>query len=295
MKISTDLVKSLVEEKDPVDVVGNELVNIWHGASKKDVDIKDFYDHTEDDARSFEEFILKSYDEFYDLLAKVCTQHKSIFDLHEGASILIMDGMSLREGALICKMLKDNYRAELRYGFSAIPSDTSQFREKNAISGFKEINDADNIRLKGDEKIVWSQFPDVMLDKIQVGRTIISSLENMYKRCEDIVRTVVETLENERIIITSDHGYTRTEPKYTFSVQGKSSRRLKDLLGGKRYTSMDDVDAEDLMREGYVKEINGYYIVKSRYVWPVPGRSSIYLHGGISLMECFTPVIEVTK
>lgn len=293
MKISIDLIRSLAEEKDPVRVVGNWLVDLWCSASQRDAEIRDFYDSTEDDARSLEDFILKSYDEFYDLLARSCVQSRSIFEKYQEASFLIMDGMSLREGALIYKMLKENRSAKMEYGFSTAPSDTIQFREKNRISDFREINDASNIRLKGDEKIIWSQFPDVMLDKIQVGRTVISSLEEMYKRCEDIVRNVVEKFEGKKIIITSDHGYTRTEPKYTFSVQGKSIRELQNLFGGKRYARMNGADAGTLKKEGYVMEFNGYYIVKSRYVWPVQGRSSIYIHGGLSLMECFTPVIEV--
>lgn len=58
---------------------------------------------------------------------------------------------------------------------------------------------------------------------------------------------------------------------------------------------MDNLDVEDLIREGYVKEFNGYYIAKSRYLWPVPGKYSIYIHGGLSLMECIVPVLEVKK
>lgn len=52
---------------------------------------------------------------------------------------------------------------------------------------------------------------------------------------------------------------------------------------------------EDLKNGGYVTEFNGYYLAKSRYLWPVSGRFSIYIHGGLSLMECFVPVLEVEK
>ena len=51
----------------------------------------------------------------------------------------------------------------------------------------------------------------------------------------------------------------------------------------------------ELVDEGYVIEYSGYYLIKSRFIWPVPGKYNVYLHGGISLMECYTPIIEVYK
>ena len=146
-----------------------------------------------------------------------------------------------------------------------------------------------------DRKYIWSYFPDVMLDKIKTGHTVISSLEEMYEVVEKIVIEILAVLKAEKIVITSDHGYIRTEAGFVFPVPEKAKRKFQRIFGSKRYVKMDDVDVEDLIKEGYIKEFNGYYIAKSRYLWPVPGRYSIYIHGGLSLMECIVPVLEVEK
>jgi len=183
------------------------------------------------------------------------------------------------------------------FNFSTVPSDTEFFREKikKSINDFNQINNPENIKLTGDEKYIWSQFPDVMLDKIQAGHTVISSLEAMYEVVEKIVLEILSKIKTERIVITSDHGYIRTEAGFVFSVPDKAKRKFQQIFGSKRYVKIDSINIEDLIKEGYVKEFNGYYLAKSRYSWPVSGRYSIYIHGGLSLMECFVPVLEVTK
>ena len=298
MKVKTNFVMELIESTSPVITVGNKLLELWLSIAEKENEIGDYYYKGEEKARDFEEFILKSYWEFYDLLAKACLKEKDVFQLYPNATIVIMDGMSIRESALLYNFLKgEGYNVEHSFNFSALPSDTEFFREKIAksMSNFSQIKNPQSIRLAGDEKYIWSYFPDVMLDKIKTGHTVISSLEEMYEVVEKIVIEILAVLKAEKIVITSDHGYIRTEAGFVFPVPEKAKRKFQQIFGSKRYVKMDDVDVEDLIKEGYIKEFNGYYIAKSRYLWPVRGRYSIYIHGGLSLMECFVPVLEVSK
>ena len=298
MKLSTNFITSLIKDEKPVYSVGNELLNIWFKSLEGSTDLRDFYYKGEEEAKSFEEFILKVYGEFYKHLARTCVNEPCVLQESADASFIVLDGMSLREGVLIYKALRDEgYKTRINCGYSAIPSDTSSFREKAGVfmGVFKAINNPKNIRLNADERFIWSQFPDVMLDKIQVGHTVISSLEEMYKTTETIVKEVVDTLEADKILILSDHGYIRSEAGFWFTVGDDAKRRLQEVFGSKRSIAIDDVDVEDLIKAGYVTDFGGYYLVNSRYVWPVSGRVSIYMHGGLSLMECITPVIEVIK
>ena len=298
MKVKTSFVMELIESTNPVITVGNKLLKLWLNMAEKENDIGDYYYKGEEEVRDFEEFILKSYWEFYDLLAKTCLKEKDVFQLYPDAAVVIMDGMSVRESVLLYNLLKcEGYNVKHEFNFSAVPSDTEFFREKikKPIGDFSQINNPKNIRLASDEKYIWSYFPDVMLDKIITGHTVISSLEDMYKIVEKIVLEILSRLKTERIIITSDHGYIRTEAGFVFSVSEKAKRKFQQIFGSKRYVEMDNLEVEDLIREGYVKEFNGYHIAKSRYLWPVRGKYSIYIHGGLSLMECFTPVLIVEK
>ena len=298
MKVEPNFVTDLIESENPVITVANKLLKLWLSMVENEKKIGNYYYKSEEKARDFEEFILKSYWEFYDLLAKACLKEKNVFQLYPNAAVVIMDGMSIRESVLLYKLLKDKgYNVKIGFNFSAIPSDTEFFREKinKPINDFFHINNPKNIRLTGDEKFIWSYFPDVMLDKIKTGHTVISSLEETYKVVEKIVIEILAKIKAERIVITSDHGYIRTEAGFVFSVPDKAKRKFQQIFGSKRYVKMNSINVEDLINEGYVKEFNGYYLAKSRYLWPVPGRYSIYIHGGLSLMECFVPVLEVEK
>jgi len=298
MKVETNFIMELIESNNPVLTVGEKLLKLWLSRAEKDNGIGDYYYKGEEDTRDFEEFILKSYWEFYDLLAKACLKEKDVFQLYPDATIVVMDGMSLRESALLYNLLRgEGYNVKHGFNFSAVPSDTEFFREKikKPMGDFSQINNPKSIRLTGDEKYIWSYFPDVMLDKIKIGHTVISSLEEMYKVVEKIVLEILAKLKVEKIVITSDHGYIRTEAGFIFSVSEKARRKFQQIFSSKRYVKMDDIDVEDLVKEGYVKEFNGYYLAKSRYLWPVSGKFSIYIHESLSLMECFVPVLEVEK
>ena len=238
MKIETNFIMELIESNNPVSAVGDRLLKIWLDNTERDDEIGDYYSKGEEEVRDFEEFIVKSYWEFYDLLARACLKEKDVFQLYPDAAIVIMDGMSIRESALLYKSLKNKgYNVKHEFNFSAVPSDTEFFRKKikKPISEFHQINNPKNIRFSGYEKYIWSYFPDVMLDKIKTGHTVISSLENMYKIVEKIVLEILSRLKARRIVITSDHGYIRTEAGFVFSVTDKVRRKLQQFFGSKRY------------------------------------------------------------
>jgi hypothetical protein len=117
----------------------------------------------------------------------------------------------------------------------------------------------------------------------------------MYKTSEEIVLRVLERINSKKIIIFSDHGYIRSESGFSFSVPDPIKKKLREAFGSSRYITMDKTELSDFVQVGFVVDFAGYYLIKSRYIWPVPGKYNIYLHGGISLMECFVPVIEVEK
>ena len=301
MKIDNDFITSLITCDNPVPYVWECLLNIW--LNHANGDLKEYYYRGEEEAFLFEDFLLKTYDElFTKVLPRACLNEPSPFRKETSdVCFILMDGMSIREGVLIFNALqKQGLAPKMSHFLSAIPSDTQSFRGKikSDLSGkdkFVEINNPKKIRISPDVRYIWSYFPDVLLDKIQIGHTVISDLENMYKTTEEIVFEVLERIESKKVIILSDHGYIRLEPGFSFSVPDSTKKRLRETFGSSRYTPMGKCDITDLVQAGFVVDFAGYYLVKSRYIWPMPGKYNIYLHGGISLMECFVPVIEVER
>ncbi len=298
MRIETNFATEIIKDNDPISLIKKRVLEIWLNKVEEGNAIEDYYYKGEEEMRDLEEFILKSYWEIYDILARACLVEKDVFRLYPEATIVVMDGMSIRESALLYNLLKTKYSVRHEVAFSAIPSDTEFFRKKikKSLNDFSQINNSKNIRLVGNKKYIWSYFPDVMLDKIKTGHTVISSLEEMYKVVENVVLAVLENVNAERIVITSDHGYLRTEAGFTFSVlKNKAKEKLQQVFGGKRYKRIGAISVESLINEGYIMEFNGWYLAKSRYLWPVSGKFSIYIHGGLSLMECLIPVLEIKR
>lgn len=301
MKIDNNFIKSLAKEKNPIPYVWQTLWNIW--LRHANGDLKDYYYRGEEESFLLEDFLLKTYDEFFTKeLCRSCLNEPSPFqNVIDDPCYIVMDGMSIREGALIFKALqKEGFAPKINYSFSSIPSDTQSFREKikSDLSGsnkFIEINNPKNIRISENEKYIWSYFPDVMMDKIQVGRTVISDLVNLYTTTEKIVTELLRKVNSRKIIFFSDHGYIRSEPGFSFSLQESKKKKLREVFSSSRFIPMDKADLSEIVLDGYIFEYSGYYLVKSRYIWPVPGKYNIYLHGGVSLMECLVPVIEVEK
>lgn len=301
MKLNTDFITSLIKCDNPIPLVWENLLNIW--LDNAGGHLKEYYYSGEKDAFLFEDFLLKTYDEFFtEVLPRACLNEPSPFQ--KGTSdvcFIVMDGMSIHEGVLRYETLqKQGIASKMYYSLSAIPSDTQGFREKIKpdLSGnnrFVKINNPKKIRISGQESLIWSYFPDVMLDKIQIGRTVISDLENMYKTLEEIVLGVLERINSKKIIILSDHGYIRSESGFSFSVSDPARKKLREAFGSSRYIPMQRCDLSDLVEMRLVVDFSGFYPVKSRYIWPAPGKYNIYLHGGISLVECFAPVIEVER
>jgi hypothetical protein len=298
MEFKTDFIKSLMEQPDSVDAVGRELIQLWADSARNN-NLEEHYYKGEESVKDFEDLFVNSYPEFYDALAKTCINRKNVFDLYPSAKIIVMDGMSLRESALLFNaIMHKGFSVKQEFNFSSVPSDTENFREKIGYSkrNFSTINSENDINsLTNDAQLFWSSFPDILLDKIQVGHTKISSLVQMYETVEKIVFSILSKIEADTIIITSDHGYIMTESGLNFPLDNKAKDECQRAFGSKRYVSIGNLYLDSLVSKGYIKDFNGYYVAKSRYLWPVPGKYSIYIHGGLSLMECFTPVIVIER
>lgn len=301
MKIYSKFIKSIIEDDNPIPCICQNLFDIW--LNHADKNLQDYYYKGEQDSFTFEKFLLKTYDEFFSKeLPRACVNSLSPFKCaSEDTCFIVMDAMSIREGIFLYRALcKKGFTTKISYSLSSIPSDTLSFREKirselSVYPKFFPINNHKKVLISGNENYIWSQFPDVMLDKIRVGRTIISDIEEMYEITEKIVFGLIKQTNFKKIIILSDHSYIRSESGFPFSVSEKAKKPLRELFGNSRFIPMRKNSISEHIFPDFVIDCAGYYLVKSRYIWPMAGKYNIYLHGGVSLMECIVPVIEVEK
>lgn len=291
----TDNLTRLVEEDDPVSPVWDALWDIWYPAGDN---VPDHYGR-EGDAVGYERLLLDVYTEFFQqTLPDKCVSESSL-KVPEGGTFVVMDAMSVREAALFVDMLiEEGYEPETGYSFSSTPSETKFYRDRVNYSQLKKDHKWTDVKsqepnLDGDEEIVWCRFPDALLENIQEGKTKLSSIEEMYEKTETALQAILNQLHTNRVVIGSDHGYARLDSGHTFQISDAEKSALQEAFSG-RFKSVGDVDATQLVEDGLVVEADGYYMPVGRYTWPARGKYSTFQHGGLSLLECITPRIEVT-
>jgi len=293
--VATDDLAQLVEKDDPVPPVWDALWDIWYPAGG---DVSDHYGR-EDDAVSYERLLLDIYREFFDeVLPNRCVNGASL-DIPDGDTFVLMDAMSVREAAMFVDMLEERgHEPETGYSLSSVPSETKFYRDRVDYSDIKREHKTADVKsqdpsLDGDEELVWCRYPDALLENIQEGKTKLSSIEEMYEKTETALRAILDQLNTDRVVIGSDHGYARLDAGHTFQITDGQKSALQETFSG-RFESVGDVNASHLVEEGLVVEADGYYMPIGRYTWPARGKYSTFQHGGLSLLECITPRVEVT-
>ena len=299
MTIENSFIIDLINTNDPLDIVFQYIrkllkpnENYYFGNNKI---IEAFY-KKELQIRELECFLIKTFSEIYDnYLTEECLKFKTF---NSKNPIVFMDGLSLREAILFQNDLKDKYSVDLNYSFSSLPSDTINFKS-NCDLNFGDnsyiINDSNLTSINGNEKIYSSRFPDAFMENIQEGNTIIQTIPEIYNKTFKILTNLLERINSNHIKIISDHGYISLEPEYVIPIDPSIQKLIAKVMGGGRYRLASEINAKKFVNDGFLIKANDFYIVKSRYTWPISGKYKVFQHGGLSLMECFTPILNIKK
>jgi len=297
--LTSDRLKELIESDDPIEAVWEALWDIWWPPAD---DPSEHYEHDREWASvELERTLVDIYWEFYaNELPWRCVNDAAI-EIPDEGTFLVMDAMSVREASLFAAALEqEGFEVDVSYSYSTVPSETTPYKERVGYSNLDREYPSGTVRdldpsLSGDERLVWSRYPDALLENIQEGKTELSSVEEAYENSLDVFLSILDQLDADRIVVGSDHGYVREESGYSFAISDSEKNRLRDTFDGHRFAGVDEADGDDLVEDRMAVEADGYYMPVGRYTWPVRGKYSIYQHGGMSLMECLTPRLEVRR
>ena len=279
-------VKRLVECEDPIEEVWKILVDLW----KLNADINAYF-RQEERASEFENMLNNTFFEIYGYLYKRITLTLPTFQ----APLIIVDGLSIREGNLLLKDLeKSGYEVtEYGYAFSSLPSTTQRFRSLFNVK-YIEIRSGKIPSEIDFSKPIWISFPDEILHHAEFVQP-----PEAYERTKNVLFKVLKMLNHTVVTITSDHGYIMTD--YVWPLAGSDRKIMKEkVFGSNRYAEISKIDEKVLERlkelppdVSYLFMDNQFCYVRGRYFWPISGYGRAVAHGGLSLMECIVPKFKV--
>lgn len=253
----------------------------------------------------------------YDELASSPPSDRSVrafWDSYPGASVVILDGCSIRELPRLVQLAEASGRPilERSYSFAAVPSETENFIGERMGLGLPSISPStlhsrrelrdqgikaywlrqptQQLRIEeGSEALLlWVRYPDMcFMDTAAATAALFDSIWDMLETVW--MRTVQIAPTSRPVLVTSDHGYIFLGP-------GLSDPKLAGVdrpLEGKR-------NREFAAQEELPPKKPGLWIDPARRLAVLAGRvhnrpqapspsNSVYRHGGLSLMEMLTP------
>ncbi|MCL4459194.1 MAG: hypothetical protein M1136_10355 [Chloroflexi bacterium] len=311
----SSLATHLLAPDDPVQLLFQALNEVW--APQGSADLDPFYAQQERETNHLEEFIRDTYFELYDvLLERARSQNRAAEFSSLDASIVVLDGLSIREANWLMPRLRERgYEiADYSYAFSGMPSTTQTFfRDVFGVSGaaampkkwqgfnFRSIRSGDvPAFMDGPKALVWLSFPDELMHPMR-GKGVTPSFA--LQRTEEALLKILNLLETPEVVLTSDHGYIYAQSAALFWHAPISNRKvLLKLFGAQRGLPADSAKAQEFEGLRALPKDQTYVLfddkgcyVRGRYYWSAPGKQSDVAHGGISLMECLVPVVKVRR
>jgi hypothetical protein len=254
-----------------------------------------------------ERLVFSAAPELYTELAKQGKKLKiSVKAKEKHALLIVLDGMSVLEmPAAVEAAEKCGYKVRSDWGFATGPSISTTFIEKEfeIQAGPSQLPKEGaklglTIEYAKDEKAAGS-LPHRQCDVVWVGEPdyLIHSprakFENVAEKVFESLKAVLDALRPRKAMVTSDHGYV---PTGRWGIEYEISRELSEKLMHHRFVELKDFP-EGLRllppHIAYHVDFNNLAILRGWYTPKRKLRPPFGVHGGMSLMELVTPLVEI--
>ena len=298
-------VVELVKSDDPVATLFHWLVDLWDAADVDDALLNDYYDERERATRHLTWTLEQVYGEFLTdvLLPQVSSHQVAELLAQPRHALVLMDSLSLREACLLRqRLLAHGYEVlAFDYAFSEIPAETEVFCQRHfGASAPSAVNDPRFVyvradappldELRRDQLIIWGTYPDWFWAHAHSGKTEHIPPAEIYLKTEIMLLGILERIKGHgEIVISSDHGCLVLKAGMAWPTPQPYYGYLKDVMGARTAPVSDSKQARVLLEQGMIVPHEGRFLVKGRYT----GDFGVYLHRGLSLMECLTPWLVV--
>jgi hypothetical protein len=188
------------------------------------------------------------------------------------------------------------------YAFSEVPSETEAFCQHHwGVSAPSAIQDPGFIYVRADSPPVdelaldqltaWGTYPDWFWYHAHSGKTEHIPPAEIYLKTEAMLLGILDRIKtHDEIVISSDHGYLTVKAGMSWPLAPLYRGYLKEVMGARAAPISDSEKARTLLDKGIIVVHEGRFLVKGRYTADFGG---VYLHRGLSLMECLTPWLVI--
>ncbi len=295
----------LVKTDDPVATFFHWLVDLWDADGVDDALLDDYYDEREKATRNLTWTLEQVYGEFLVdvLLPQVSSRQVSEVLAQPRHALVLMDSLSLREACLLQQRLPAHgYEIPaFDFAFSELPTETEAFCQRHwSVTAPSVVNDPRFVyvraneppldELRRDQLIVWGQYPDWFWTRAHSGKTEHIRPSEIYLKTEQMLLDILKQIKgHDEIIISSDHGYLAFKAGMAWPTPAPYYGYLKEVMGARTAPISDSKEARALLDQGMIIPYEGQFLVRGRYT----GDFGVYLHRGLSLMECLTPWLAI--
>jgi len=309
---------TLPEERIPE--IGSWLSgDVWTEKRFREYNPKNYLESGEEIVHNLEELITFTAFGIYDELAALALKPSNLLEEFNSpeTAVVILDGASLRELPLLKLKAENSGYTILENGFkvSSLPSDTVNFIDQRILGktvgpsqlpARKELKDK-NIRVfhydsavrhfdlqsDGTPLLLWSSFPDGTYKNFEARDA--SHFESIIKQFDVVWKNIILNIPKDyRIIITSDHGYIYLNTGFQSNERGTDAlsflKQDRFRFYGD-YESLPETEALQIIPSKHLAMLRGRIMNRMQG----PAANKVFRHGGLSLMEMFTPWLVLKK
>lgn len=295
------------------------ISDVWSEERFLRNDPKEYLEGGEKIVHTIEELITFSAYGIYDELSALAMESKNLLDelAIPKTALVVFDGASLRELPLLkINASSCNFQiVECGCRVSSLPSDTVNFVDQRLLGKLigpsqlparKELKDK-NIRAfyydspvrhydfpsDGSSLLLWSSFPDATYMNYEAKNA--NHFDAIAKQFDVVWKNIILGIPKDyRIIITSDHGYIYLNAGFQSNERGEEALRFLKQDRFRFYDNNEnppDVNELQIIQSKHLAMLRGRIINRMQG----PAANKVFRHGGLSLMEMFTPWLVLER
>lgn len=322
LALKPELLDLLSQPGPRLEVIGNWLLDLWCAEKYPHEDAVAFLREREEAVNRVETLVAGAASRLYEEFQAGVPLQRDLLQFllqNRPCAAVVFDGLSLREIPAILSLAEQSGLrvVEHSFSFAGIPSETNDFVAQrlgmpavspSQLPSRRELRDRgirtyyladasvrDQFDRDADALLIWSAFPDVSYR--DSGARFADHFAHLDSKLRLAWMNTVQAIPpGRKILVTSDHGYVFFGAGLSLPRGNQELTAIVQRFGGQRNARLKEGEAPLIHRDVAVMQVpddGRVVMLRGRVQTHAAGpyANALYKHGGLSLMEMFTPWI----